>query len=235
MEMAKRRKSEHENDEERSLNTSLSAFRFPDLNIKVNNENLYVNRDQLMEESPVFRTMLTGNFKEKDAREIELPDKDPATFALFLRHTLPGFDGLILSAVTARSILPLAHEYQTDTSLVKIDKVLAACTAENEYKSVDKLVDDILEAELYSLSKYLTACIANASVFSPTAFQRTGRFDKISSDTKANIFIMRCAAMDKMESKISNCMKVLENVSYCNCREKCDNKKKVENAKNILR
>lgn len=96
MESAKRMKPVNDDEEERSL----SAFHFPDLTIKVGNEKLYVNRDQLMAESPVFRTMLTGNFKEKNAREIELPDKDTTTFALFLRHTLPGFDGLILSGTT---------------------------------------------------------------------------------------------------------------------------------------
>ncbi|CAG2185364.1 unnamed protein product [Mytilus edulis] len=148
-----------------------------------------------MAESPVFRTMLTSNFMEKDARLIEIPDKDPTTFALFLRHTLPGFNGLILS----------------DASLLKVDNVLAACTSENEYKSVDKLIDHILEAELYTLSKYLTASIQKASEFSPTAFERNRIFHRISSDTKANIFTMRCKAM---ESDITNCMHVLERYGY---------------------
>ncbi|XP_071119877.1 BTB and MATH domain-containing protein 38-like [Mytilus edulis] len=226
MESAKRMKPENDDEEEKSL----SAFHFPDLTIKVGNEKLFVNRDQLMAESPVFKTMLTGNFKEKNACEIELPDKAPTTFALFLRHTLPGFDGLILSVVTAHSILPLVHEYQTNTSLIKIDRVLSAYSGENEYKSLDKLVDDILEAELYTLQKYLTACIRKASAFSTMAFERTGRFDKISSDTKAKIFIMRCKAM---ESRISNCMKVLEEYSY-GCHSDCNSKKKIENTKIIL-
>lgn len=97
METSKRIKSE--DGEENLSKISLSAFHFPDLTIKVGNEKLYVNRDQLMAESPVFRTMLTGNFKEKNALLIKIPDKDPTTFALFLRHTLPGFNGLILSGI----------------------------------------------------------------------------------------------------------------------------------------
>lgn len=120
---------------------------------------------------------------------------------------------------------------------MKIDKVLSACTSENEYKSVDKLVDDILEAELYTLPKYLTACIAKASLFSPSAFKRTDRFYKLSSDTKANIFIMRC---EDMESRISNCMNVLEKYEYGSfasfgcVNDECEYKKKIENAKTIL-
>lgn len=127
----------------------------------------------------------------------------------------------------------MAHEYQTNTSLIKIDSVLSAYSGEIKYKSLDKLVDDILEAELYTLQKYLTACIRKASAFSTMAFERTGRFNKISSDTQAKIFIMRCKAMEAMESRISNCMKVLEEYSY-GCHSDCNSKKKIENAKKIL-
>lgn len=236
METSKRIKSE---DEEESLSKiPLSAFLFPDLTIKIGNENLFVNRDQLMAESPVFRTMLTGNFKEKNAREIELHDKDPTTFAIFLQHTLPGFDGLILSESTARLILPLSHEYQTDASLSKIDKVLATCTSEHEYKSVDMLINHILEAELYTLSKYLTASIQKASEFSPTAFEKNMIYHTISGDTKANIFTIRCKAM---ESEIRSYKKFLETFEYkelcpspigdCDIRQR----QKVEDAQTLLR
>ncbi|VDI26612.1 Hypothetical predicted protein [Mytilus galloprovincialis] len=224
MESAKRMKPVNDDEEERSL----SAFHFPDLTIKVGNEKLYVNRDQLMAESPVFRTMLTGNFKEKNAREIELPDKDTTTFALFLRHTLPGFDGLILSA---RRILPLTHEYQTQISLEKIDKALASYTGAKES---DKLIDDILEAEFFSLPRYLTACIQKANLLSPTVLERNPKFDNITSDTKSRIFIMKCKAM---ESETDKCMMVLEKyVSFLGCKSvDCAHKQKVEEAKTILR
>lgn len=43
--------------------------------------------------------MLTGDLKEKDASEINLPDEDPTTFALFLRHTLPGFVSFKLTGI----------------------------------------------------------------------------------------------------------------------------------------
>lgn len=79
---------------------TLSPFNFQDLTIKIGDKEIFVKKDDLMEVSPVFQTMLTGNFKEKDAQQIELPDKDPTTFALFLRHTLPGFDGLELQGIT---------------------------------------------------------------------------------------------------------------------------------------
>jgi hypothetical protein len=41
--------------------------------------------------SPVFKTMLSGNFKERDATEIVLPDKDVAHFILLLRQIYPQY------------------------------------------------------------------------------------------------------------------------------------------------
>lgn len=81
---------------ETAVEESKPAFQFTDFIIKVGNEKFHVNKRQLMDESPVFLAMLTGNFKEKDTREIELPDKDPTAFSHFLRHTFPGFKGLVL-------------------------------------------------------------------------------------------------------------------------------------------
>lgn len=112
-----------------------------------------------------------------------------------------------------------------------IDKVLAAYTGRNEYKSVDKLIDHIVEAELYTLSKYLTACIQKASELSASALEISRLFYKISSDTKANIFMMRCKAI---ETVVSNCKHALNSYGYeCKCVD-CDAKQKVENVKRIL-
>lgn len=93
-------RTEAEAEDVRPPKNTLSPFNFPDLTIKIGDEDIFVKKDDLMEASPVFKTMFTVNFKEKDAKQIELPDKDPTTFALFLRHTLSGFDGLELQGIT---------------------------------------------------------------------------------------------------------------------------------------
>lgn len=98
----KKQKIETETTDCRQPQNTLSPFNFPDFTIKIADKKLHIDRGDLIEMSPVFRTMLTADFKEKDAHEIELPDKDPTTFALFHRHTLPGFDGLISPGITLK-------------------------------------------------------------------------------------------------------------------------------------
>lgn len=103
MEMAqKKQRIETDGAEGGPSEHALSPFNFHDLIIRIADKKLYINREDLIEVSPVFRTMLTADFKEKDARQIKLPDKDPTTFALFLRHTLPGFEGLILPGIAIK-------------------------------------------------------------------------------------------------------------------------------------
>lgn len=99
---AKKVRTEEQAQEGTPINYSLSPFNVSDLTIKIGDEKLYVNKYHLMEVSPVFLKMLTGDFKEKNASEIELPDENPTTFALLLRHTLPVFDSLKLTG-TVRS------------------------------------------------------------------------------------------------------------------------------------
>ncbi|XP_052067327.1 uncharacterized protein LOC127706711 [Mytilus californianus] len=206
---SKKKKTEKAEEAEKDIQPKhiLSPFNLPDLKIKIGNEILHVNRDQLMEVSPVFQTMLTGKFKEKNAIQIHLPDKDPKAFALFLRHTLPGFEGLILTDMTARLILPLADEYQTNTSLLKIDRVLAELAERKAYPSADELTDEILTAETYNLLSYLEVCIEKASKFSHKAFIRNPKFHCISDNAKSKLFLLRCKDIDLT---IDKCMKVVK-------------------------
>lgn len=164
--MEKKIKTQRTDDVKESIppKKPLSPFNFPDLTIKIGDEKLYVNRDDLMEASPYFLKMLTGSFKEKDDREIELPE-DPTTFALFLRHILPGFDDIKLSEKEADLILPLADKYLMDNLLSKIDHTLAKAMTENKCEDFyslnakNELIDNILKAELYNLQHLLTACL----------------------------------------------------------------------------
>ncbi|CAG2185373.1 unnamed protein product [Mytilus edulis] len=219
---SKKMRTEVEAEDVGQPKNTLSPFNFQDLTIKIGDKEIFVKKDDLMEVSPVFQTMLTGNFKEKDAQQIELPDKDPTTFAHFLRHTLPGFDGLELQEATAHLILPLAHEYQTNTTLSKIDQVLAACVEQREYKYGEKLTEEILTAEFYNLQQYLTACIGKASAFSYKAFIKDSKFNAISGDTKSKIFLNMCK---EMEIRIDQCVQEMEvntknNCSYCNSQKR---------------
>lgn len=60
-----------------------------DFTLIVENQKLHVAKAVLIDASPVFRKMLTGEFKEKNMSELELPGKKYSSFELFLRCIFP--------------------------------------------------------------------------------------------------------------------------------------------------
>lgn len=92
-------KPEPDNDPRELFTKAISPFNHNDLTIKTKQGTLHVNKEQLMAVSPVFHKMLTADFREKTEEVINLPDEDPITFSHFLRHTLPGFDGIELTGI----------------------------------------------------------------------------------------------------------------------------------------
>lgn len=60
-----------------------------DFTLIVEGRKLHVLKGVLIDASKVFRRMLTGEFKEKNMPELELPGKKYSTFELFLRCIFP--------------------------------------------------------------------------------------------------------------------------------------------------
>lgn len=138
---------------------------------------------------------------------------------------------MYFSEETARLILPLVHEYQTDTSLIKIDRVLTKRMEGKKYKCPpEELIDEILKAELYFLPRYLTACNAKASSFSHKTFVTYPKFNEISGDTKYKIFSMRCT---QIESQIGRCIQVIDELQNTPCFD-CESRDYASKAQRIL-
>jgi len=55
----------------------------------VEGQRLYVHREVLAQWSPVFRAMFIGMFKEKDMKEVELPEKKVEDFIELLHCMYP--------------------------------------------------------------------------------------------------------------------------------------------------
>ena len=68
-------------------------FTLPDelssLTLIVDGQHLYVHKEVLAAWSPVFRSMFTRDFKEKEQREVELPDKKVDDFVELLYCMYP--------------------------------------------------------------------------------------------------------------------------------------------------
>lgn len=60
-----------------------------DFTLIVEGRKLHVLKGVLIDASKVFRRMLTGEFKEKNTPELELPGKKYSSFELFLRCIFP--------------------------------------------------------------------------------------------------------------------------------------------------
>lgn len=64
--------------------------KFSDLVLVVEGHKLHVSKTLLMIHSPVFETMFTADFKEKELGEIPLPEKKYSTMAALLEQIYPG-------------------------------------------------------------------------------------------------------------------------------------------------
>ena len=60
-----------------------------DFTLVVHGKKFHIAKVVLMDASTVFRKMLTSDFKENNANELELPEKDKSTFEFFLRCIYP--------------------------------------------------------------------------------------------------------------------------------------------------
>jgi len=59
------------------------------ITLVVESQRLYVHREVLAAWSPVFRAMFVGMFKEKDMKEVELPEKKVEDFIELLHCMYP--------------------------------------------------------------------------------------------------------------------------------------------------
>ena len=81
-----------EPEEAKPTHEFLSPWEDSDLVLVVENQNLHVHSIILKMASPVFKAMLSGEFKEKNQQEISLPGKKADQFVDFLRQIYPQFD-----------------------------------------------------------------------------------------------------------------------------------------------
>lgn len=126
----------------------------------------------------------------------------------------------------------MAHEYQTNRTLFKIDEALADSVKEKEYKNANQLVAAILEAEFYERPRYLLACIKKACTHSYGELSKALKFDDISSDTKFTVLSKRC---EKLESGNREYLYEMKNITKSLCYNcKLVQQSRINEAANML-
>lgn len=88
-------------------------WKMSDLVLLVEERNLHVHKAILAISSPVFETMMSSNFKEKNAKEIPLPGKKVEEIEDMLRAIYPYCEHAI-TRQNCCSLLELSSEYQMD-------------------------------------------------------------------------------------------------------------------------
>ena len=96
-------------------------WKMSDLVLLVEGRKLHVHKAILAISSPVFETMMSSNFKEKNAKEIPLPGKKVEEIEDLLRAIYPYCEHAI-SRQNCCSLLKLSSEYQMDELKKRCEK-----------------------------------------------------------------------------------------------------------------
>lgn len=162
----------------------ISIFAKPNIILVVEGHEIHVEKTELIEKSPVFKKML-----EKDTVRIVLPKQKLNDFLIFLRCTLSGI-GTQISVGNAKTIIPVAHEYQAQATIQQAELVLSDhCTIDNH--SSESIVEEIIFAETYNLNIYLSRLIGCASKKMFCFFKKTSAYHRISQKTLSAIALKR--------------------------------------------
>ena len=94
---------------------------YADIDFEVEGRTVGANKALLCMVSPVFKTMLEGNFKEARLSKIPLPNKKYNAFVEFIEVTHLHKS---ITSGNVRMLLPLFHEYDCDRLLKKCEEVL---------------------------------------------------------------------------------------------------------------
>ncbi|CAC5418961.1 unnamed protein product [Mytilus coruscus] len=175
-----------------------SPFNEPNITLVFGKRKLYLQKEHIIDVSPVFEAMFSSKFLEGSMKEIPLPDKKLSHFVHFLRYLSPGFEDE-LTEDTVHHMLPLAEEYQTDDFKKRIEKFLikGVLSKTDSITSV-QIIIKILEAEKYKLNGYLNACIDVASRKKNHRLTKNPKFEEISQNTQLKIGFKRMDAIDKI-------------------------------------
>lgn len=201
-------------------NTSLEMEKKPfeydpevtDFTLIVENQKLHVAKAVLIDASPVFRKMLTGEFKEKNISELELPGKKYSSFELFLRCIFPK-EYYELTESHIDEILPLADEYEVKCVLQKCEHWLltqfelkeANLKVSPHYQGVDSNVSFLMKClyygERYSLVEFYKKCSIKALPYRLQRYKENEHYQMLPESRKRQLVEDRLLEIERRAKK----------------------------------
>lgn len=167
-----------------------------DLVLLVEGRKLQVHRDILALNSPVFSKMLEGDFKEKTAQEVPLPDKKFHEIREMLLMIYPT-KGKSVDESNCNFLLALAHEYEIRTVIEKCECFMLEVLKSKEGSDI---LDMLYEAQKYSLQKVLDGCIKKTEELSFVEIKRHPKYGQIEPLSQRKM-IELCFLKEEAENK----------------------------------
>ena len=160
------------------------AWLFSDVVFVVEDKKFHVHRYVLAQWSPVFETMFSSEFKEKNLSEIPLPDKKASEFKELLLLIYPTISGKALNTINntnCHCLLRLAREYQMDVIYQKCEEFMVS---KIQNASGNTFMADLIFAQTYNFEKLLKISIDKAisNISQYNDFKSHELFDQIKPD-----------------------------------------------------
>ncbi|XP_062605982.1 uncharacterized protein LOC134267788 [Saccostrea cucullata] len=180
----------------------LKPFPPTDVIFEVEGKDIHLNKQTLMERSPVFKTMFESDFIEKGKETIPLPGKKYEEFVNFL-YTF--YNPELVAPITEKNVLvvgSLADEYQIMDLKDKCESfILDHCKQVSENRGiridVETLLDYATYAENHNMTSALSLIIKLCSKHSTESLKKANLEAKVSADTHRQILDVRCSLMER--------------------------------------
>uniref|UniRef100_A0A915D5Z2 BTB domain-containing protein n=1 Tax=Ditylenchus dipsaci TaxID=166011 RepID=A0A915D5Z2_9BILA len=162
----------------------ISGFVESNCTLLVEDRRFPVNKELLSAYSNYFKTLLFGEFREKDQDEIEMKDVSAEEFIHLLKVIYPPFDDADVNSNNVGSLLRLADYYQVKAVSDRCSKYLRKCAI-----SEVPLIEKLLYAQNYRLLELLEHCVKEFKTFDDVKNLRsTGKYSLLDKDIKLQIF-----------------------------------------------
>ena len=154
-------------------------WKFSDVVLVVEDQKFHVHRSTLSMWSPVFETMFTSTFKEKNMYEIPLPDKKASEIKELLLIIYPTVSKTGWKSVTDKNcyfLVELADEYQMDAIKQRCEDFLVEQVS---YLYGNEFLDHLTYAQTHNLDKLVKTIINKATRLQMADFKSHEMYDKM--------------------------------------------------------
>ncbi|KAK7505025.1 hypothetical protein BaRGS_00003595 [Batillaria attramentaria] len=171
-----------------------------DVAFVVEDRKLYFNKMILGMCSPVFKSMFTSDFKEKNAEKIPVPGKSYDHIVAFLEQLHPLYSSKPITDKTLEQILPLADKYQVESLRQKCEQYIGN---QLELGSLKKNLTDnqllmyLWLCEEYRLPKHRQLLLDLGTQRMATKFEESHYYKLVPPTAKSDLLIQRVKLLEK--------------------------------------